>query len=270
MTMGDPDSPGVTKGTAADTITLPFNDLEKVEALLKTAGAEVAALIIEPVTGNMGCILPKEGYLEGLRTLCTQYGVILIFDEVMTGFRLSQSGAQGLFGVHADLTTLGKIIGGGMPVGAYGGKKEIMDYVSPVGPVYQAGTLSGNPVAMAAGLAMLRQLQRKTTLYSDLELITIKLEKGFQRNLDKLNLPYTMNRVGSMISLFFTDQVVSDFNSAKSCDTQLFGRYFREMLNNGVYLPPSQFETLFISESITQEIADEVIEANYNSLKAIS
>jgi glutamate-1-semialdehyde 2,1-aminomutase len=218
----------------------------------------------------MGCTLPTDGYLQGLRDLCTQFGVILIFDEVMTGFRLSQSGAQGLFGVQADLTTLGKIIGGGMPVGAYGGKKEIMDFVSPVGPVYQAGTLSGNPVAMAAGLAMLKQLENNNALYSNLEAITKKLEVGFQKNLDTLNLPYTMNRVGSMISLFFTDQKVVDFESAKTCNTQLFGKYFRAMLDLGVYLPPSQFETLFISESITAEIADKVIEANYRALKAIA
>jgi glutamate-1-semialdehyde 2,1-aminomutase len=269
MTMGDPDSPGVTKGTAADTITLPYNDLEKVEALMKIAGQEIAALIIEPVAGNMGCILPKEGYLAGLRKLCTEYGVVLIFDEVMTGFRLSQAGAQGLFNVQADLTTLGKIIGGGMPVGAYGGKKEIMDFVSPMGPVYQAGTLSGNPVAMAAGLAMLHQLQEKPNLYADLEAITLKLEQGFQKNLDELNLPYTMNRIGSMISIFFTDQKVVDFDSAKTCNTQLFGKYFRAMLNNGVYLAPSQFETLFISEAITSEIADQIIEANFKALKAI-
>jgi glutamate-1-semialdehyde 2,1-aminomutase len=269
MTMGDPDSPGVTKGTAADTITLPYNDLEKVEALMKIAGQEIAALIIEPVAGNMGCILPKEGYLTGLRKLCTEYGVVLIFDEVMTGFRLSQAGAQGLFDVQADLTTLGKIIGGGMPVGAYGGKKEIMDFVSPLGPVYQAGTLSGNPVAMAAGLAMLHQLQEKPNLYANLEAITLKLEQGFQKNLDELKLPYTMNRIGSMISIFFTDQKVVDFDTAKTCNTQLFGKYFREMLNNGVYLAPSQFETLFISEAISSEIADQIIEANYKALKAI-
>ncbi|MFT7382037.1 MAG: glutamate-1-semialdehyde 2,1-aminomutase [Roseivirga sp.] len=269
MTMGDPDSPGVTKGTAADTITLPYNDLEKVEALMKVAGKEIAALIIEPVAGNMGCILPKGGYLAGLRRLCTEYGIILIFDEVMTGFRLSQAGAQGIYGVQADLTTLGKIIGGGMPVGAYGGKKEIMDFVSPLGPVYQAGTLSGNPVAMAAGLAMLHQLQEKPNLYADLEAITLKLEQGFQKNLDDLNLPYTMNRIGSMISIFFTDQKVVDFDSAKTCNTQLFGKYFREMLNNGVYLAPSQFESLFISEAITSEIADQIIEANFKALKAI-
>ena len=269
MTMGAPDSPGVTKGTAADTLTLPFNDFEKMESLLSKVGHDVAAIIIEPVAGNMGCVLPKEGYLEALRKLCDQYGIILIFDEVMTGFRLSQSGAQGIYDVKADLTTLGKIIGGGMPVGAYGGRKDIMDFVSPVGPVYQAGTLSGNPVAMAAGMAMLKQIKADTGLYGRLARITHKLEVGFQGNLDDLGLPYTMNRIGSMISIFFTDQKVTDFISAKTCDTQLFGRYFREMLNNGIYLPPSQFETLFISNSITDEIADKIIEANYKSLKAI-
>ncbi|WP_323758418.1 glutamate-1-semialdehyde 2,1-aminomutase [Roseivirga sp.] len=269
MTMGAPDSPGVTKGTAADTLTLPFNDLEKAKELLSKVGNEIAAIILEPVAGNMGCILPKEGYLQGLRTLCDQYGIILIFDEVMTGFRLSMSGAQGVFGVQADLTTLGKIIGGGMPVGAYGGKKELMDFVSPVGPVYQAGTLSGNPVAMAAGLAMLRQIKNENSLYERLANITQRIEEGFQKNLDTLGLPYTMNRIGSMISIFFTDQKVTDFVSAKTCDTALFGKYFREMLNNGVYLAPSQFETLFISDSITEALADKVIEANYKSLKAI-
>ena len=269
MTMGAPDSPGVTKGTAADTLTLPFNDLDKAKELLSKIGNEIAAIILEPVAGNMGCILPKEGYLQGLRTLCNQYGIILIFDEVMTGFRLSKSGAQGVFNVQADLTTLGKIIGGGMPVGAYGGKKELMDFVSPVGPVYQAGTLSGNPVAMAAGLAMLRQIKSENGLYERLANITLRIEEGFQNNLDTLGLPYTMNRIGSMISIFFTDQKVTDFDSAKTCDTALFGKYFREMLNNGVYLAPSQFETLFISDSITEELADRIIEANYKSLKAI-
>lgn len=269
MTMGAPDSPGVTKGTAKDTLTLPFNDLEKAKQLLSEVGNEVAAIILEPVAGNMGCILPKEGYLQGLRALCDQYGIVLIFDEVMTGFRLSKSGAQGVFNVQADLTTLGKIIGGGMPVGAYGGKREIMDFVSPVGPVYQAGTLSGNPVAMAAGLAMLNQIKDENGLYDRLANITQRIEEGFQKNLDELELPYTMNRIGSMISIFFTDQKVTDFDSAKTCNTAMFGKYFREMLNNGVYLAPSQFETLFISDSITEELADKIIEANYKSLKAI-
>lgn len=268
MTMGAPDSPGVTKGTAADTITLPYNDLGKLERLLAEVGKQIASIIIEPVAGNMGCVLPVENYLQNLRELCNQYGIVLIFDEVMTGFRLSKAGAQGYFGVEPDLTTLGKIIGGGMPVGAYGGRQEIMDYVSPMGPVYQAGTLSGNPVAMAAGLAMLEQINAKPELYDQLAAVTEKIEIGFQHNLDELGLPYTMNRVGSMISLFFTDQKVIDFETAKTCNTIQFGKYFREMLNQGVYLAPSQFESLFISEAITEDLADKVIEANYKALKA--
>lgn len=269
VTLGRPDSPGVTEGVAKDTITLPFNDLEAVKGALEKHQGEIAALIIEPVAGNMGCVLPVEGYLQGLRTLCDEHGVVLIFDEVMTGFRLSKAGAQGLFGVRPDLTTLGKIIGGGMPVGAYGGKREIMDYVSPQGPVYQAGTLSGNPVAMAAGLAMLSQINADEGLYKRLEATTLALQEGFQKNLDALSLPYTMNQVGSMISLFFTDQKVTDFEGAKSSDTGLFGRYFREMLNQGVYLAPSQYETLFISTAITEELVAKIVAANRAALEAI-
>ncbi len=269
ITLGEPNSPGVTRGTARDTVTVPFNDINKIHEAVMANKDKVAAIIVEPVAGNMGCVLPKEGFLETLRQICDSEGIVLIFDEVMTGFRLSQSGAQGVFNVKPDLTTLGKIIGGGMPVGAYGGKKEIMDHVAPVGPVYQAGTLSGNPVAMAAGLAMLNQIQEDETLYNDLALITAKLENGIRNGLDDLGLPYTMNRVGSMISLFFTSEKVTDFNSAKSTDLKLFGLYFREMLKRGIYLPPSQFESWFISKSITTELADRIIDANYDSLKAI-
>lgn len=269
ITLGEPDSPGVTKGVARDTISIPFNDLNEVHEAVATNRGKIAAIILEPVAGNMGCVLPNEGYLEGLRKICDSEGIILIFDEVMTGFRLSKAGAQGVFNVQPDLTTMGKIIGGGMPVGAYGGKKEIMDFVSPVGPVYQAGTLSGNPVAMAAGHAMLSQINNDQTLYDDLALITAKLERGFQENLDELSLPYTMNRIGSMISLFFTDRKVTNFEEAKSCDTALFGKYFRAMLEEGVYLAPSQFETLFISKAITVDIADRIIEANRNALRKI-
>lgn len=269
ITLGEPNSPGVTQGTARDTITVPFNDINKVHEAVMANQGNIAALIIEPVAGNMGCVLPNEGYLEELRKICDSEGIVLIFDEVMTGFRLSKAGAQGVFNVSPDLTTMGKIIGGGMPVGAYGGKKEIMDFVSPVGPVYQAGTLSGNPVAMAAGYAMMQKINADETLYSDLALITAKLENGIQKALDDLGLPYTMNRIGSMISLFFTKEKVVDFETAKSTDLEMFGRYFREMLNRGIYLPPSQYESWFISTSITSSIADRIIEANYESLKTI-
>lgn len=269
ITLGEPDSPGVTRGVVRDTISVPFNDLNKVHEAVADHRGKVAAIIVEPVAGNMGCVLPNEGFLEGLRQICDAEGIVLIFDEVMTGFRLSKSGAQGVYNVQPDMTTLGKIIGGGMPVGAYGGKKEIMDFVSPMGPVYQAGTLSGNPVAMAAGRAMLQQINRDETLYDDLALITAKLEQGFQNNLDELGLKYTMNRIGSMISLFFTEERVSDFETAKTTDTQLFGKYFRNMLEEGVYLPPSQFESLFISRSITTELANEIIEANKRSLERL-
>lgn len=269
ITLGRPDSPGVTEGVAKDTITLPFNSLDVVREGIAANKDQIAALIIEPVAGNMGCVLPAEGYLQGLRDLCTENGIVLIFDEVMTGFRLSKAGAQGMFGVEPDLTTLGKIIGGGMPVGAYGGKKEIMDYVSPQGPVYQAGTLSGNPIAMAAGLAMLGQINENTELYNQLDEISGYIQQGFQKNLDQLGLSYTMNRLGSMITLFFTSENVTDFDAAKTTDTELFGKYFREMLNRGIYLAPSQYETLFISTAITKELADQIIQANLESLKAI-
>ncbi len=269
ITLGEPDSPGVTKGVAQDTITVPFNDINQVHQVIMANRGNIAAIIVEPVAGNMGCVLPDKGFLEGLRSACDAEGIVLIFDEVMTGFRLSKAGAQGVLGVQPDITTLGKIIGGGMPVGAYGGKKEIMDYVSPQGPVYQAGTLSGNPVAMAAGLAMLKQINEDETLYSDLALITAKIDNGIQENLEELGLPYTSNRIGSMYSLFFTDKKVTDFESAKSSNLEMFGKYFREMLNQGVYLAPSQYESLFLSKAITVELANRIIEANRNALKAI-
>ena len=249
-TMGTPDSPGVTKGTAADTLTAPYNNLEAVEELVQKNKDQIAAIIIEPVAGNMGCILPKEGYLEGLRKICDNYGIVYIFDEVMTGFRLAKGGAQEVFNVMPDLTTLGKIIGGGLPVGAYGGKKEIMDYVSPVGPVYQAGTLSGNPIAMSAGLVMLNHLNTDADIYAKLDDISKKIVSGFKSNLNKIGKNYTINSIGSMSSLFFTENEVSDFESAKTSDTDLFGRYFNSMLEHGVYIAPSQFETLFLSSAI--------------------
>lgn len=268
-TMGTPDSPGVTKGTANDTLTAPYNDLAATEALVLANKGEIAAIIIEPVAGNMGCVLPKEGYLEGLRKLCDEHGIVLIFDEVMTGFRLAKGGAQEVFNVIPDLTTLGKIIGGGMPVGAYGGKKEIMEYISPAGPVYQAGTLSGNPIAMNAGYTMLTYLNENPQVYTQLDKICARIEAGFKANLAKVNKPYSINRIGSMISLFFTDQEVYDFDSAKTSDTALFGKYFNAMLENGVYIAPSQFESLFLSTSIDEGLADKIIEANLASLKLL-
>lgn len=268
-TMGHPDSPGVTESVAKDTITLPYNDLKAVENVLTDAADSIAAIILEPVVGNMGCVLPVEGYLQGLRDLCDKHDVLLIFDEVMTGFRLSKGGAQELFGVTPDLTTLGKIIGGGMPVGAYGGKKEIMDLVSPSGPVYQAGTLSGNPVAMSAGMAMLTHLNENPSVYTQLSETTEYIVKGFKKNLSDLGANYTINQIGSMVSLFFTDQPVVDFESAKSCDFDLFGKYFNGMLEQGVYLAPSQYESLFVSTPIDQSLADTVIEANKTVLSEL-
>lgn len=269
ITMGTPNSPGVTQGTANDTLTAPFNNLQAVEELVAGNKEKVAAIILEPVAGNMGCILPHADFLQGLRRLCDAEGIVLIFDEVMTGFRLSRGGAQELLGVHPDLTTLGKIIGGGMPVGAYGGHKEIMDFVSPAGPVYQAGTLSGNPIAMASGLAMLNYLNENPQVYTNLADTTAQIVQGMRENLHELGLNYTINHLGSMYSIFFTGQEVHDFETAKQCDTALFGRYFRAMLERGVYLAPSQFETLFVSTAIAAKEVDWLKQANLESLKAI-
>jgi len=219
--------------------------------------------------GNMGCVLREEGCLKGIRALCDQEKVVLIFDEVMTGFRLAKGGAQERFGITPDMTTLGKIIGGGMPVGAYGGKKEIMDFVSPLGPVYQAGTLSGNPIAMTAGLCMLRYLNAHPETYTYLEKISSYIVSGIKDSLQALGLPFTVNQIGSMYSLFFTDQKVKDFATAKTSDIHKFARYFQSMLHQGIYLAPSQFESLFISTAITEEIADKIIEANQQSLNQL-
>jgi glutamate-1-semialdehyde 2,1-aminomutase len=269
MTMGNPDSPGVTKGTAKDTLLAPYNNLEAIEKLVAVNKGEIAALILEPVPGNMGLCLPMPGYLQGLRDICTREGIILIFDEVMTGFRLAKGGAQELFGVTPDMTTLGKIIGGGMPVGAYGGKKEIMDFVSPVGPVYQGGTLSGNPIAMAAGLGMLHYLNDHPEVYTRLNEIGMQLSSGFASINQKLGVDYTINQLGSMYSLFFTSGNVTDFDSAKMSDTALFGKYFQAMLRRGVYLGPSQFESLFLSIALTDEIIERILNAHEESIKEI-
>lgn len=267
VTMGVPDSPGVTKATAADTLTAPYNDLAAVEKLLENNYNQVAAIILEPVVGNMGCVLPEPGFLEGIRTLCDKYGALLIFDEVMTGFRLAKGGAQERFGIRPDLTTMGKIIGGGMPVGAYGGRADIMSIVSPAGPVYQAGTLSGNPIAMSAGLAMLRYLNEHPEVYTQLEETGSKLAEGFRTGLVKAGLNYTINHIGSMFTLFMTERPVTNFHDAKTCDLPLFGRYFRAMLKRGVYLAPSQFESLFISTALTNELTEQIIQANEESIQ---
>ncbi|WP_181306608.1 glutamate-1-semialdehyde 2,1-aminomutase [Rufibacter sp. XAAS-G3-1] len=269
ITLGVPDSPGVTKGVANDTLTAPYNDLAAVQTLLDANPAQIAAIILEPVVGNMGLVPPAEGFLQGLRDLCTKEGIVLIFDEVMTGFRLAKGGAQELYGVTPDMTTLGKIIGGGMPVGAYGGKKEIMNAVAPAGPVYQAGTLSGNPIAMSAGMAALSYLNEHPEVYPQLQHITDKLVNGTKQNMQQLELDYTINQVGSMFSLFFTEQPVTDFASAKTSDLQVFGKYFHEMLQRGIYLAPSQFETLFVSSAITHELADAYLAANLEALQAV-
>lgn len=269
VTMGVPDSPGVTKGVANDTLTAPYNDLEAVQTLCDANKGQIAALILEPVVGNMGCVLPKEGYLQGLRDICTKEGIVLIFDEVMTGFRLAKGGAQERFGVTPDMTTLGKIIGGGMPVGAYGGKVEIMNCVSPQGPVYQAGTLSGNPIAMAAGLTMLHHLNDHPEVYIQLEETGSQVVSGIRSILDKLNLSYQINHIGSMYSLFFTDIPVVDFETAKTSDTVKFGKYFHGMLNKGVYLAPSQYEALFLSTALSQENIAEVLAANETILSSL-
>ncbi|MEM7109419.1 MAG: glutamate-1-semialdehyde 2,1-aminomutase [Bacteroidota bacterium] len=269
VTLGVPDSPGVTKGTASDTLTLPFNNLSMVEKLVEVNEGEIAAVIIEPVAGNMGCVLPNPGYLQGLRSICDRHDIILIFDEVMTGFRLAKGGAQEVLKVIPDMTTLGKIIGGGMPVGAYGGKKEIMDYVSPAGPVYQAGTLSGNPVAMAAGMAVLSYLNDHPEVYLELQENTGTIVSGIQNNLNGLGLPFTINHIGSMFSLFFTDRKVTNFEEAKTSDTTAFGNYFKGMLDKGIYLAPSQYEALFVSRSIQNTEIEAIINANYNVLSAL-
>lgn len=269
MTMGDPDSPGVTKGTAKDTLIAPYNNLEAIEELIAANPGEIAALILEPVPGNMGLCLPKEGYLQGLRDICTREGIVLIFDEVMTGFRIAKGGAQEVFGVTPDMTTLGKIIGGGMPVGAYGGKREIMEFVSPAGPVYQAGTLSGNPIAMAAGLTMLNHLNTDSTVYDELSHIGSKLAEGIKSINQELGLNYTVNSLGSMYCLFFTDKPVFDFESAKTSDTALFGKYFQAMLKRGVYLAPSQFESLFLSTALKDELIDQILTAHKEAMVEI-
>jgi len=268
MTMGIPDSPGVPASVVTHTLTASFNSLASVQALFDQHRGEVAAVIVEPVVGSMGCVPPASGFLRGLRDLCTQYGALLIFDEVMTGFRVSLGGAQELYGIRPDLTTLGRIIGGGLPVGAYGGRRNIMEMVAPSGVMYQVGTLAGNPLAMAAGYQMLRILSGNKLLYKRLEQHSAYLEEGLRDNLRRLGLPYVVNRVGSMFTLFFSTQPVTDYASAKTSDTAKFSRYFNAMLELGVYLPPSQFEAAFLSTAHTERIIEKTIRANYRALMA--
>lgn len=257
MTFGEPNSPGVTKGTAQDTLLARYNDIEHVRSIVQANKDEVACIILEPIAGNMGCVPPVHGFLEGLRQLCDEEGILLIFDEVMTGFRVSPGGAQQLYGVMPDITTLGKIVGGGLPVGAYGGRADVMEFVSPVGPVYQAGTLSGNPLAMHAGLATLRKIAENPGIYDQLEMFGAALEEGIRDILFTLGHDCQMARVGSMGCLYFTEVEVIDFSTAKTCNTTTYATFFHEMLKEGVYLAPSQFEAYFFStEHGTTELGD--------------
>ena len=267
VTFGSPSSPGVTKGTAHDTLLAPYNDLDAVTQLFEEYPDEIAALIIEPVAGNMGCILPKKGFLEGLRALCDQHNTLLIFDEVMTGFRLAPGGAQERLSIKADIVTYGKVIGGGLPVGAFAASDAIMQHLAPNGPVYQAGTLSGNPLAMAAGLATLQQLKKDTALYTRLDQKTKQLHEGFQSLLEKKGLPFQINRLGSMISLHFTASEVVDFQSASLGNNDSFNRYFHSMLDQGVYLPPSAFESYFLNDALSYNDIDKTLEGFSNFIK---
>lgn len=253
MTAGVPDSAGVPAGCTEDTLSAEYNNLDSVKTLFETCGEEIAAVIVEPVGANMGVVPPKEGFLEGLRSLCDQYGSLLIFDEVITGFRLSLSGAQGYFGIRPDLTTFGKIIGAGMPVGAYGGRREIMEMVSPVGSVYQAGTLSGNPVAMAAGLAQLSILKDTPGFYEELNQKSDWFFGQMEKILTDAEVPHCLNHIGSLGCIFFTDNEVKDYASAKTSDTAAYGRYFKYMINHGIYLAPSQFEAMFLCAAHRKE-----------------
>ncbi len=269
LTLGIPTSPGVTKGNATDTLVADFNDIESVKKLLAANKNQVAAVIIEAIAGNMGVVRSTNEFIKELSEICREDKVVLIFDEVMTGFRVAKGGAQELYGIKPDLSTFGKIIGGGLPVGAFGGKKEIMEMIAPSGPVYQAGTLSGNPLAMSAGLAALNYIKGNPRIYKQLEDSSTYLSEGFKENMKKLKRNFTINQVGSMFTLFFTENEVINFNSAVKADTELFGKYFNEMLKRGIYLAPSQFEAVFVSTAHSKKDLDKTISANYDSLKTI-
>jgi len=261
VTFGSPNSPGVTEGTAKDTLLAKYNDIESVKVLIEANKNEIAAIIIEPVAGNMGCIAPNKGFLEALRQICTENGILLIFDEVMTGFRLAKGGVQELLNVKADIVTFGKVIGGGLPVGAFAARAEIMNYLAPLGPVYQAGTLSGNPLAMAAGLAMLKSLNEDEAVFQRLSEKTIYLEKGIQKALLTNGIDFTINRIGSMISVHFDAEPVVDFQSAAKGDNETFKKFFHGLLNEGIYIAPSAYETWFITDALTYEDLDFTIRA---------
>ena len=268
VTLGLPDSPGVTKNIAKDTLIANFNNIESVEKLFNDNSKNIAAVIVEPIAGNMGLVKPLKTFLQDLRNLCNKFKSVLIFDEVMTGFRVAAGGAQELYGVHPDLTTLGKIIGGGLPVGAYGGKEEIMNLLAPEGPVYQAGTLSGNPLAMSAGLTVLNLLENK--VYEKLENISKKIEDGWNKNIIETKTKAHIARVGSMMTLFFSDKnQINNYNDALELNTEQYAKYFKSMLNMGVYLPPSQYECLFLSTAIDDNDIDHLIKSNKKALEEL-
>jgi len=261
--------PGITSGVSQDTLTEPFNNFPAVEEITKKYSGEIAAIIVEPVAGNMGCIPPEKGFLESLRTLCDKENIVLIFDEVMTGFRLAPGGAQEKLGIRADLVTYGKVIGGGLPVGAFGGRREIMEHIAPLGKVYQAGTLSGNPLAMIAGITTLKILKDNPSIYTELEKKTNYLHKGLHEVLSKKNIPFTINSFGSMISLHFTEHPVKDFESSADSDMQRFNRFFHSMLEQGIYLPPSAFESWFLNNALSFRDLDETLEAATMALEGL-
>lgn len=261
--------PGVTQGTAQDTLTAPYNDLVAVKHLIANNPNEIAAIILEPLAGNMGCILPQEGFVSGLRDLCTQHGIVLIFDEVMTGFRMAAGGAQEVLGVDADLVCYGKVIGAGMPVGAFGGKREIMEHIAPLGSVYQAGTLSGNPLAMAAGIALLQELKANPSIYESLNEKTAYLKAGLNKVFAASGQEYVINQKGSMISVHFSSNPVVNFETAAAADIQKFNKFFHEMLSRGIYLPPSAYESWFLNDALSYEDLDKTITAAAESLAAL-
>lgn len=260
-TFGVPNSPGVTQGTAKDTLLANYNDIDSVKELFAAYPGQIAALIIEPIAGNMGCVLPKEGFLEALRALCTEHEALFIMDEVMTGFRLAKGGAQEALHIQADIVTFGKVIGGGLPVAAFAARTEIMDHLAPVGAVYQAGTLSGNPLAMSAGLAMLEQIENQPEVFESLDKKTAYLQEGIQKLLTQAGIPHQVNRFGSMCSVFFTEEPVTDFASAQRADHLRFKKYFHAMLSRGIYLPPSGYESYFLNDALSYADLDTTLEA---------